>query len=245
MADPSFRDYYDAYWTDEGYNPLTRTIPQLAAVLERYVPRTAACLDLGCGDGGTIGAWLAGYAASYLGVDISPSGIRAAVARGLDARLIQDAAELPFTDDQFDAAICVEVLEHVLRPEVTVQEICRVVRPGGVAIFTVPNVAHWRLRLDLALLGRWAGHGDADSADRPWQDPHIRFFTRASLVRLLESCGCSIVASGGYSEIGFLQAIPLLRRLAPSVRPSSRSDALMRAFPTVAALRVYAVAQIG
>lgn len=245
MADPSVRDYYDAYWTDEGYNPPTSTIPQLAAVLERHLPPSSNCLDVGCGDGGTIGAWLADFAGAYLGVDISPSGVRAAVARGLDARLIQDASELPFAENRFDAAICIEVLEHVLRPETAVQEICRVVRSGGVAVFTVPNVAHWRLRADLALLGRWAGHGDARSAQRPWQDPHIRFFTRASLSRLLESCGCTVIASGGYSEVGFLQGVPILRRLTRSVRPSSRSDALMRAFPSLAALRLYAVAQIG
>ena len=87
--------------------------------------------------------------------------------------------------------------------------------------------------------------GMPHSAQRPWQDPHIRFFTRASLSRLLESCGCTVIASGGYSEVGFLQGVPILRRLTRSVRPSSRSDALMRAFPTLAALRLYAVAQIG
>jgi malonyl-CoA O-methyltransferase len=38
---------------------------------------------------------------------------------------------LPLGDASQDAAVCIESLEHVLRPEWAVAEICRVVRPGG------------------------------------------------------------------------------------------------------------------
>ncbi|HEY1066519.1 MAG TPA: class I SAM-dependent methyltransferase, partial [Pirellulales bacterium] len=38
---------------------------------------------------------------------------------------------LPLADSSFDAAFCVEAIEHALDPQVAVAELCRVVRPGG------------------------------------------------------------------------------------------------------------------
>lgn len=49
-----------------------------------------------------------------------------------------DVAALPFASGSFDAVICSEVLEHVSDPRVAVREIARVLRPGGVALISVP-----------------------------------------------------------------------------------------------------------
>src|SRR5205823_1707645 len=81
-------------------------LPGLLALFERHVSSDDDCLDVGCGDGGTSGGWLHEHAGSYLGVDISESAIEMASARGLDARLIDDAGDLPFPDGSFDLAIC-------------------------------------------------------------------------------------------------------------------------------------------
>ena len=50
----------------------------------------------------------------------------------------QDLERLTFPDDSFDLFITQDVLEHVLRPELAVREIARVLRPGGAHVFTVP-----------------------------------------------------------------------------------------------------------
>jgi protein-S-isoprenylcysteine O-methyltransferase Ste14/membrane-associated phospholipid phosphatase/SAM-dependent methyltransferase len=42
--------------------------------------------------------------------------------------------ELPFETGMFDMIICEQVLEHLLDPEAVMQEVCRVLRPGGLAI---------------------------------------------------------------------------------------------------------------
>lgn len=49
-----------------------------------------------------------------------------------------DAADLPFDDDVFDAAICIHVLEHLEKDREAMSEMHRVLRPGGWALISVP-----------------------------------------------------------------------------------------------------------
>src|SRR5581483_8007533 len=106
--------------------------------------------------------------------------------------------ELPFADDSFDFAVSIEVLEHLFEPQKAIAEIHRVLRPGGKLIVTVPNVSHWRNRVDLGVFGRWNPRGDHLSASQPWRDAHIRFFTVRTLGKLVEGCAFEIVARGGF-----------------------------------------------
>lgn len=49
-----------------------------------------------------------------------------------------DATEIPFRDEKFDAVSCIDVLEHVPGDEKVIQEICRVLKPSGKFVFSVP-----------------------------------------------------------------------------------------------------------
>ncbi len=49
-----------------------------------------------------------------------------------------DGAQLPIRNDVFDSVICSEMLEHVPEPFLVLQEICRVLKPGGCLLATVP-----------------------------------------------------------------------------------------------------------
>jgi SAM-dependent methyltransferase len=177
--------YYETYWSPDGYNPLVTMSRDLRELLTTRVASTDRCLDVGCGDGSHYADWLNQNATAYVGVDISENAVRRARERGLDARLIDDAASLPFEDKSFDVVTCFEVFEHLFQPSAAALEIARVLRPGGVLLASVPNVAYWRWRLDLFLLGRWNPAGDSQSVARPWRDPHIRFFNRGRSVACL------------------------------------------------------------
>lgn len=54
--------------------------------------------------------------------------------------VLGDARRLPFADASFDAVLCAQMLEHVDRPDRVLQEIGRVLKPGGAGILSVPFV---------------------------------------------------------------------------------------------------------
>src|SRR5947209_1142575 len=104
------KDYYDSYWLPAGYG-YSHSGPDsgLLPFLQSNVTKTSRCLDLGCGNGRANGLWLKEHASSYEGADISENAVSEARALGLDARVIEDVASLPWPDSSFDVAICTEV----------------------------------------------------------------------------------------------------------------------------------------
>jgi 2-polyprenyl-6-hydroxyphenyl methylase/3-demethylubiquinone-9 3-methyltransferase len=237
------RDYYERYWSADGFHPTGKTTPALARVFERWVPAGARCLDVGCGDGRTSGLWLLDHGCSYEGVDVSAKAVEEARALGLQAACIDDASRLPFEDGSFDVVVCVEVLEHLFAPLDSVREMARVLRPGGLLIVTVPNVAYWRRRVDMVLLGRWNPVGDDRSVSEPWRDPHIRFFNPGSIRRIIAAAGLSPVVVGAHAG-GVLRDVPWLSQRFRHDEASRPYRWLERVLPSLFGAGVYAVARL-
>jgi methionine biosynthesis protein MetW len=208
-------DYYEKYWSTEGFFPHGKIWPELRALYEKWIPPGASVLDVGCGDGQTSGKWLSENGRQYVGVDISANAVDEARQSGLEAIKIEDASVLPFDADSFDVVVCVEVLEHLFDPQRAIKNISRVLKPGGIFIATVPNTVYWRNRADFFLLGRWNPLGDTLSVKQPWRDPHIRFFTIPSMRRLILECDLSLLHIGGQSG-GLLKAMPYVRKFSKS-----------------------------
>jgi ubiquinone/menaquinone biosynthesis C-methylase UbiE len=101
-------------------------------------------LDAGCGTGLN----LRNLPPGSTGLDINPRNLAVVRHRLPEANVVQgDIEAMPFDDLQFGAVLCTEVLEHVPEPEKALQEIRRVLRPGGVLIGSVPARSMiWRLR---------------------------------------------------------------------------------------------------
>jgi SAM-dependent methyltransferase len=78
---------------------------------------------------------LAGAAKHYIG-----SQYFADVARGdsRDGLRSEDLEALSFADQSLDLHLHMDVMEHVNRPDKCLREMCRSLRPGGLAIFTTP-----------------------------------------------------------------------------------------------------------
>jgi ubiquinone/menaquinone biosynthesis C-methylase UbiE len=104
-------------------------------------------LDLGAGMGGLSVALLRELGDAGLTVqatDYNPSYAQIARLRarryGLDLPITVAAGEmLPYADVLFDVVLCLDVLEHVQDVEAVLSETYRVLKPGGVALATVPN----------------------------------------------------------------------------------------------------------
>jgi SAM-dependent methyltransferase len=101
-------------------------------------------LDLGCGTG--YGAFfLASHGARRVSaVDLGVEGLAYGAAVYRHPRLVYvqaDAPRLPFADASFDFVFSSQVIEHVPSPEAFLQEIRRVLAPGGFCLVTTPNRA--------------------------------------------------------------------------------------------------------
>ena len=150
------------------FDPHGPWFARVAATI-RAVPPHSRVLDIGCNTGG-MGRCLAGPV-DLTGIDLSPLVLPRARSKGY--RVVQgDAEALPFTAGQFDVVICSEILEHTDHPTVVVQEVARVLRPGGLFLGDVPT---W--------YGKW---GYRSLRGHKW---HQHAFTRASLSALLTHVG--------------------------------------------------------
>ena len=89
-------------------------------------------LDLGCGVGHSYHLLAP---RETIGVDIDPE----ALAGQERETHVADMRHLPFPDDDFDAVLSVQSIEHVPDPERVLAEVRRVVRPAGTAVFVTPN----------------------------------------------------------------------------------------------------------
>ena len=243
MADSTdaVRDYYERYWSPGGVCPAPNTSPELAGLLGRHVEPGARVLDVGCGDGATAGVWIRAHGCTYVGVDVSEAAVQTARGRGLDAHVVEDAASLPFEDESFDAAVCLDVLEHLFEPQLAAAEITRVLKTGGVLIAATPNAAYWRRRVELAVFGRFNPFGYQDSMREPWRDPHLRFFTVRTLRAILETVGLEAVETVGFHG-AFWRDIPRVRALTCG-RPSAAYRLAERAAPSLLALAIAVAAR--
>lgn len=239
------KEYYDTYWSPTAWPegvPRGRFPWELRKILERHVRPDARVLDAGCGDGANYGAWLAARCGSYTGVDISEAAVAEARKRGLNAKTVPDLASLSFPDAHFDVVVSVEVLEHLIFPHQAAREILRVLKPGGTFIATVPNTAYWRRRLDYALLGRWHPGGHPDGAVYPWRDPHLRFFTRKTLQRMLSEVGFQVVRVTGLNGSLFGD-LPFVARRFGTDQISRPFKALETVLPSLFGANLVAIAE--
>ena len=108
-------------------------------------------LDVGCGSGYLARRLKASSPDTIIhGVDISSVALeRARAAMDEVWQVNLDQSDLPMPSDQYDAVVCIEVLEHLYDPAHALSEICRVLVRGGRAVITVPNLAYWRYRITL------------------------------------------------------------------------------------------------
>ncbi|MEI6447677.1 MAG: class I SAM-dependent methyltransferase [Actinomycetes bacterium] len=128
---------YREYWTlfrNEQTDPdpfYRRMASDTADLLEARHGSVAGqrILDLGCG-AGWYTAELRSRGADVLPVDLDPGELALAGAPP-DGALVADAADLPLPDASVDAVLCSNLLEHCSRAPVVIDEIARVLKPGG------------------------------------------------------------------------------------------------------------------
>lgn len=104
---------------------------QILPLTDEHLAGATRVLDVGCGEG-QLSRRAAAGGAWVVGVDLTANQLRAASERGGGVRYARAAAErIPFAADSFDAAVICLTLEHLDPFEPAVEEVARVLVPGG------------------------------------------------------------------------------------------------------------------
>jgi SAM-dependent methyltransferase len=97
-------------------------------------------LDVGCGDGGMLFRYLKKIPGEFYGVEGAPLRKAQAEGRGLKVFSYDVNGRWPFEDNKFDVVFSSQVIEHLHNTRLFVEEIYRVLKPGGTAIVTSENL---------------------------------------------------------------------------------------------------------
>ena len=131
-------------------------------------PLASPSLDIGAHDGAFAATWLLDRPPIDVGLDIEPVAT-VDTRRAYRALIAGDAQALPFEPGAFQTIVCNSVIEHVDDDTKVVFEFGRVLRPGGVLLFTTPSryfhdlldgVIRARRRGDEAAAQRYMQHTD-------------------------------------------------------------------------------------
>jgi SAM-dependent methyltransferase len=145
----------------------------ISAVLERLeLPPSPAILDAGCGSGRNMVTLAA--LGPVTGIEISDASFARARDRGVGAVVQGSITAMPFADEQFDFAVCLDVLEHLASELDALGELRRVVRPAGTLLVTVP-----------AYQSLWSEHDEINH--------HKRRYTRRTLSAAAVTAGWETV----------------------------------------------------
>ncbi len=132
----------------------------------------------------------------------------AEMARKYAAHVIcQDVEAIPWEAlANYDVVILADILEHLRDPLNTLQRCVDHLQPGGRVLITLPNAAHWSVRVEI-LLGRfqYRPRGILDQS-------HLRFFTKNSAESLIKMAGLRVMED-------WAVPIPL-----PLLVPATRED---------------------
>ena len=156
-AEPGTRRFYELVeahrYTKEWHIPLAADFASA---------RDLKVLEVGCGLG-TDGAQFAGAGADYTGVDLTDAAVDLAQKRFTLFRLpgkfqTADAENLDFADNSFDVVYSHGVLHHTPDTARAIQEIHRVLRPGGRAVVMLYHRDSYNYRVNISVLRRAGAH---------------------------------------------------------------------------------------
>ncbi|KJS15107.1 MAG: hypothetical protein VR78_09230 [Hoeflea sp. BRH_c9] len=102
------------------------------------IPADATIVDIGTGTGANLRLLREMGFADVTGIDSSPEAARWCAEKGLGTVKAGDIRALPVADGSVDLVTATDVVEHVDQDEAALREIRRILRPGGVALITVP-----------------------------------------------------------------------------------------------------------
>lgn len=130
-----------------------------ASLFKKFVPTGSSVLDIGAGTGAFCQR-LADHGYQPTGLDVEASQWKPqqihCIRHDLNRSLSDNVGR------GFDAACCLEVIEHIENPWSLMREISNIVRPGGWLILSTPNITSFLSRMLFVISGKFATFGEAN-----------------------------------------------------------------------------------
>jgi SAM-dependent methyltransferase len=169
--------FYEVYYPEQSLSPpafVQTRLEEITAGFSRYRQQNRL-LDIGCGAGGLlVAARKNGWEAQ--GLEVAEQAI--GYVRKLGFEVFQgELQQAEFPAEHFDVITAAEILEHLSEPRVLVQEVARVLRPGGLFWATTPHARGLSARV-LGLKWRCV-----------WPPEHLQLFSLAGMKALLHDAG--------------------------------------------------------
>jgi len=142
-------------------------------------------LDVGCGYGALGRLLVSERICAVHGVERNPNA--AAHLQGTYERFVLGDVEASvdaLREERYDCIVFADILEHLADPWTTLARYGALLAPEGSIVASIPNVRNFVVLFNLVARGRWT-YADAGLLDRT----HLRFFTRAEIIRLFGDAG--------------------------------------------------------
>ncbi len=186
--------------SSRGTHSLGYITPEIFKVISQL--KAKSVIDIGTGNGALCGS-LAALGLHVAGVEYDKTGVDIAKASYPTINFfnigVQDnPAEILEKEQLFDVAVSTEVVEHLFSPHDLPIFASSLLKTGGHLIVTTPYHGYLK-NLMLSIFDRWDQHHTA-----LWHGGHVKFWSRATLSRLLEENGFHVVGFSGVGRVPYL-----------------------------------------
>lgn len=219
IADYDKQDFdYRRFWEPRQYEDQSERL-----ALRKLLPQNGrALVDLGGGYGRLVHLYSSSFARCVL-LDYSEKNLNRAriMAETGQFRNLEikrgDIYDLPFVKGEFDTALMIRVIHHLVKPEKAFQEVARILRKDGLFILEFPNKIHLKSRIRALLKRKWPWFKDTrtveipSTLDDPEQKGIIFNFHPTYIFQLLEETGFRVERKISVSNF----RSPLLKKLIP------------------------------
>jgi len=165
-------------------------------LISELIPSGSDVLDLGCATGNLALALEASKDCRVLGLDFDRDAVSRAREKGLEV-VETDITAQPLSEvlggRRFDVVVMADVLEQLAHPQRVLAQTAQLLRPGGFAIASFPNISHLDIQLMLAQ-DEWQ-----HSATGILAEANLRFFTLATFAEMAFAAGYQVTQSGHLS----------------------------------------------
>ncbi len=207
-------------WGDSDEGPMNGAVGQgLAETMVRIVRAqldVKTICDLGCGTGylaarlGALGFRVTGVDASDRLLEVARKNYESEKVSFVHAVFGDDSLDALALGGPFDLVISSDVIEHLFVPTSLTETAFQVLKPGGRLILGTPYHGYLK-NVAISALGQWDLHHSPH-----WDGGHIKFFSVASLEKMVRRAGFDVVGFRYYGRVPWLwKNMICLARKAP------------------------------